>query len=126
MNDYVISPALIYWLGRINGILSLMTVLTFASAAVLTFFTVKYFIEKEDASWYEPSKNFCKWYKKFLPIMIIVLVVNTIGTIFIPTKEELMKMYLCKYATKTNAEKVLDVLDEKTDALIEAIGKGGK
>ena len=62
-----------------------------------------------------------KWKKNSIRAIIcgfICLIVS----IAIPTSETLIRMQIARFGTYSNAEKVLEVIDEKTDALIDAIG----
>lgn len=59
--------------------------------------------------------------KLYKYVAIIGAVMLTIS-ILLPTEKTLIKMQVAKLGTYSNAEKVLEVIDEKTDALIDAIG----
>ena len=67
---------------------------------------------------YNRSKKRLKVYK----CMAIFGAVMFTTSILLPKEETLIKMQIAKFGTYSNAEKVLEVIDEKTDALIDAIG----
>lgn len=51
----------------------------------------------------------------------IVGIILTIIAVFAPSTKTLIKMQIAKFGTYDNAEKVLEMIDEKTDALIDAM-----
>ena len=67
---------------------------------------------------YNRSKKQLKLYKCMTIFGAVMLAIS----ILLPKEETLIKMQVAKFGTYPNAEKVLEVIDDKTDALIDAIG----
>ena len=117
--DYLISPWWFYLVqvfGTLGLLFGLIGALMFFGGAAL--WLVKYF----DVYKY---KSICDSDKKLLAqsrrICIIGAVVIILGALM-PAEDTLIKMQIAKFGTYSNAEKVLEVIDKKTDALIDAIG----
>ena len=117
--DYIISPWWFYLVqvcGTLGLLLGLIGALMFFGGAAL--WLVKYFDVYEYKSICDSDK---KWFAQSRRICIIGAVVIILSALM-PAEDTLIKMQIAKFGTYSNAEKVLEVIDEKTDALIDAIG----
>lgn len=117
--DYIISPWWFYLVqvcGMLREALCVIGAMFLFIGAVLWLW--KYFDVYE-------YKSICDSDKKLLAqsrrICIIGAVVIILGALM-PAEDTLIKMQIAKFGTYSNAEKALEVIDEKTDALIDAIG----
>lgn len=117
--DYIINP---WWFflaqacGTLKLLLGLIGALMFFGGAAL--WLVKYFDVYKDKSICESDKKLLTQFKRVCIIGAVVLILGALT----PTEDTLIKMQIAKFGTYSNAEKVLEVIDEKTDALIDAIG----
>lgn len=117
--DYIINPWWFYFVqvcGTLIDLFCIIGALIFIFG--VTLWLINYFVLYEDKSTCDSDR---KCLARFKHIYIIGAVMFIIGTL-IPTEDTLIKMQIAKFGTYSNAEKVLNVIDEKTDALIDAIG----
>ena len=117
--DYIISPWWLYLVqvcGRLGPLLALIGALMFFGGAAL--WLVKYFDVCEDKSICDSEKRLLTRFKRICIIGAVVIILGALT----PTEDTLVKMQIAKFGTYSNAEKVLEVIDDKTDALIDAIG----
>lgn len=116
--DYIISPWWFYLAqvcGRLGLLLGLIGSLMFFGGAAL--WLVKYFDVYEDKSICDSDKKLLAQSRRICIIGAVVIILSLLT----PAKDTLIKMQIAKFGTYSNAEKVLEVIDEKTDALIDAI-----
>ena len=119
--DYIISPWWFYLAqvcGTLGVLLGLIGALMFFGGAVLWLWLVKYFDVYEYKSICDSDKRLLTRFKRICIIGAIEMIIGALT----PTEETLIKMQIAKFGTYSNAEKVLEVIDKKTDALIDAIG----
>lgn len=120
--EYVINPMWFYWLqicdelGQFVAVCGFFVIIGGIVMAIALYFDGGCYIDDEAIS---------KW-KKNIIRAIICGIICSIVSIAIPTSETLIKMQIAKFGTKDNVEVVLQTIDDKTDKLIEAIGKDGK
>lgn len=119
--DYIINPWWFYFV-QVSGTLKFMfylvgMIILFTGAVLLV---AKYVDIYFGNSTYDSEKIFLTRSKRVCIIGAIMFILGTL----IPTEDTLIKMKIAKFGTYDNAEKVLNVIDEKTDALIKAIGNG--
>lgn len=118
--DYIINPWWFYLVqvcGTLGLHLRLIGKLMFFGG--VTLWVVKYIYVLDDEPICDSDKRLLTRFKRICIIGVIVFILGAL----IPTKDTLIKMQIAKFGTYSNAEKVLNVIDEKTDALIKAIGK---
>ena len=117
--DYIISPWWFYLVqvcGTLGLLLGLIGALMFFGGAAL--WLVKYFDVYEHKSTCDSDKKLLALSKRICIIGAVVIILG----VLMPAEDTLIKMKIAKFGTYSNAEKVLEVIDEKTDALIDAIG----
>lgn len=111
--DYIINPQWFYLVQMCGILIDLFCIIgTIIFTAGATFWLIEFFCMDSDK----------KLIARFKRVCIIGAVIFILGAL-IPTEDTLIKMQIVKFGTYNNAEKVLNVIDEKTDALIKAIGK---
>lgn len=115
MNEPIISPWLIYWIGRLTMIHGFSCVLGF----LLTIFTVVLgvMIITNDT-----DELFLNRVKKLACVTIIVDVL----ALFMPTKTEVIAMYTASYVTPANVKAAGEFADKAVDKLIEKILKASE
>ena len=117
--DYIINPWWFYLVQMCGTFKSMFYIF----GATIIFIGIALLVAKCVDIYYDDST--CDLDKIFLTrfkrVCIIGVVIFILGAL-IPTKDTLIKMQIAKFGTYSNAEKVLNVIDEKTDALIKAIG----
>ena len=121
--DYIINPWWFY-LVQMCGTFKCMfyifgTIIIFIGTVLLVGKYVDIYFYESDC---DSDKKYLTQLKRTCIIGIIVFILGTL----IPTEDTLIKMQIAKFGTYSNAEKVLKVIDEKTDALIDAIGNSKK
>ena len=117
--DYIINPWWFYLVQMCGTLIDLFCVFgTLIFAVGATFWLMNYleFFDRDSDK---------KSLARLKRICIIGVVMFILGAL-IPTEDTLIKMQIAKFGTYSNAEKVLNVIDEKTDALIDAIGSSKK
>lgn len=119
--DYIINPWWFYFV-QVSGTLKFMfylvgMIILFTGAVLLVAKCVDIYY---DDSTCDLDKIFLTRFKRVCVIGAVIFILGAL----IPTKDTLIKMQIAKFGTYSNAEKVLNVIDEKTDALIKAIGNG--
>ena len=115
--DYIINPwwfYLVQMCGTLIDLFCIIGTLIFAVGAFLWLMNYLEIFERDSDK---------KLLARLKYICIIGIVMFVLGTL-IPTEDTLIKMQIAKFGTYTNVEKVLNVIDDKTDALIDAIGNG--
>lgn len=116
--DYIINPWWFYFVqvcGTLIDLFCIIGALVFVAGTILWFMNyLEFFGRDSDKKLLAQLKRVC----------IIGAVMFILGTL-IPTEDTLIKMQIAKFGTYDNAEKVLNVIDEKSDALIDAI-RGSK
>ena len=118
--DYIINPWWFY-LVQMCGTFKCMF---YIFGAIIIFIGTVLFVGKYiEVVFYESDcDSDKKMFARLKRACIIGVIVFILGAL-IPTEDTLIKMQIAKFGTYTNAEKVLKVIDEKTDALIKAIGE---
>lgn len=121
--DYIINPWWFY-LVQMCGTFKCMF---YIFGTIIIFIGTVLFVGKYiEVVFYESDCNSDKkMFAQLKRACIIGVIVFILGAL-IPTEDTLIKMQIAKFGTYTNVEKVLNVIDEKTDALINAIGNSKK
>lgn len=115
--EYVINPMWFYWLqisGGLHVLLLVGGIFALIGGVVIVWIAVDNPFYNE-----EETHKMRKISARAISCGIICILVSTA----IPTSETLIKMQIAKFGTKDNVETVLQTINDKTDKLIEAIGK---
>ena len=113
--NYIINPAVFYWMSVIDSILFLAVgsaVLSGVAAVIL--FCIKTFDDYLDE---DDEKKISKYIKP----LSIVCIVSLIVTIFAPSKNTMIQMLVAKCATYDNANWTLETIKSAVDYIVEAI-----
>ena len=121
MNEPIISPWLIYWAGRIDMIHHFFIVagflLTMCAGISVTVFVANLFDCGGGL-----GKAFLSFTKK---ITCVALIVDVLA-MAVPTKDEMIAMYVAGRITPANIEATGELADKAIDKLIEKILKASK
>ena len=111
MNGYIIDPAWFYWIGVVDYMKSLMTIVAVVSilaGGLMLLFTI---IDDDNSI-----------SKKILLKTAIAGAVCFVIAVLIPSKETLIAMQVAKYATWENANWTVDAVKEAVDYIVNALG----
>lgn len=125
MNDYIINPMFFYWVSVADTAKFMLEILGTIGIAIGIAFWIKGCVDLEFAY----GKTETEEAKKTRRMSIITALISIgiiFGGVFIPSENTLIKMQVAKFGTYDNAEKVVQVIDKKTDALIDAIAGHNK
>lgn len=121
MNEPIISPWLIYWIGRLHAMhcfsLLLGLLLTFLAATIGFMFIINNDDYSGDAN--KPDLSFLK------KITCAALIFDALA-LFIPTQTEIIAMYAAKNITPANIKATGEFADKAVDKLIEKILKASE
>lgn len=124
MNEPIISPWLIYWAGRIDMIHHFFIVagflLTMCAGISVTVFVANLFDCGSDYNGF--GKAFLSFTKK---LTCVALIVDALAMV-VPTKDEMIAMYVAGRITPANIEATGELADKGVDKLIEKILKASK
>lgn len=121
MNEPIISPWLIYWVGRLNIIQSFCCVMGCLLTAVAILLGI---IKFADNDYYSDSANKRFW-SSLKKLTCVALIVDALA-MFVPTKDEVIAMYVARYITPANIKATGEFADKAVDKLIEKIVKASK
>lgn len=120
MNEPIISPWLIYWAGRMNmihhfcivaGVLLTMGAAISVTTAVTSLDCYRGF-----------GKALLNFAKK---LTCVALIVDALAMV-VPTKDEVIAMYVARYITPANIKATGEFADKAVDKLIEKIVKASE
>lgn len=121
MNEPIISPWLIYWVGRLDVIHGFCCAAGFILTIAVIVFTVVAIadsVNNDD----DANKSFLNFLKK---LTCVALIVDTLAFL-VPTKNEAIAMYVTRYITPANIKATGEFADKAVDKLIEKILKASK
>ena len=120
MNEPIVSPWLIYWAGRMDmihhfcivaGVLLTMGAAISATTAVTSLDC--------DRGFGKALLNFAK------KVTCVALIVDALAMV-VPTKDEMIAMYVARYITPANIKATGEFADKAVDKLIEKVLKASK
>ena len=116
MNEPIISPWLIYWIGRMDMLQGICCIVGFLVTiyAVIATFAVMTDINKDKES------------VKAVKILVCTALLLDMLGIFLPTEKEIYAMYAAEHITPANIKATGEFADKAVDALIEKIAKASK
>lgn len=121
MNEPIISPWLIYLIGRLNIIQDFCCIVGFLLTGVTIFIGI---IKLVDNDYYSDAANKRFW-SSLKKLVCVALIFDALAS-FIPTKDEAIAMYVAKWVTPANIEATGEFADKAIDRLIEKISKASK
>lgn len=121
MNEPIISPWLIYWAGRMDMIHHFFIVAGFL-LTMSTGISVTMFVSSLSDCDGGLGKAFLSFTKK---LACVALIVDALAMV-VPTKDEVIAMYVAGYITPANIKATGEFADKAVDKLIEKIVKASK
>lgn len=121
MNEPIISPWLIYWAGRMDMIHNFFIVAGFLltmGAAISMTTAVTSLVNCNGGV----GKAFLSFTKK---LTCVALIVDALAMV-VPTKDEVIAMYVAGYITPANIKATGELADKAVDKLIEKILKASE
>lgn len=121
MNEPIISPWLIYWVGRIDMIHHFCIVAGFllTIGAGISMTTAVTNIDDCDGGFGNALLSFAK------KLTCVALIIDALA-MFAPTKDEMIAMYVTRYITPATIKATGEFTDKAVDKLIEKILKASK
>lgn len=116
----IINPWLIYFISIIEQLRNVVGVVTFVVVLLDIFIVVGTIIESDDAIgvFYNREKNKIK---PLVKLLIAVSIIFPILTIFIPTKETIVAMYVANMATPDNLNLANEIFKSNLKDYIDII-----
>ena len=125
MNEPIVSPWLIYWAGRADMIHSFFIVAGFLLTMCACICVTAYVLSLFDCNFVRDcdfSKALLNFVKK---LTCVALIVDALAMV-VPTKDEMIAMYVAGRITPANIEATGELADKAVDKLIEKISKASK
>lgn len=121
MNEPIVSPWLIYWVGRLDMIHHFCIVAGFllTMGAGISITVIVSDLDNCDSGFGKALLNFAK------KVTCVALIVDALAMI-VPTKDEMIAMYVARYITPANIKATGEFTDKAVDKLIEKIAKASK
>lgn len=121
MNEPIISPWLIYWAGRMDVIRHFCIVAGFllTMGAGISITGIVSSLDNCDSGF---GKIFFSFTKK---LTCVALIVDALA-MFVPTKDEVIAMYVARYITPASIKATGELADKAVDKLIEKIVKASE
>ena len=98
-----ITPSMMYWFTRLDGITTLFAVITFCGAFALLFLIAGYYAKNDgkstdDENDYRLFSSVLKW---FVPIWVVAL----LGLLFVPNSKQMAMIYVVPALTESQVVK---------------------
>ena len=121
MNEPIISPWLIYWAGRMSMIhnFCIAAGVLLTTGAVISISVIISSLDACDSGFGKAFLNFAK------KLTCVALIVDALA-MFVPTKDEVIAMYVARYITPANIKATGEFTDKAVDKLIEKISKASE
>ena len=116
--NYIVNPAIFYWMSVANGLLVFLGVLTAVFIVLSIIFIVDYHVQM-DSGYEKDAERPKRWLKVTVPLVIIF----GLAAVFIPSKNTILEMMIAKMATYENAFWTMETLKEAVDYIVEALAK---
>lgn len=125
MTDYIIDPAIFYWLNVLN-IVYILTVITFIFGIIFTFVgficnIVYMYNFRAYPSVYEHGDEVAKIWHKVAIVSSIVSAISGLIMIFVPDKTTSIEMLIARTTTYENAQLTVQGIKEVVDYIVQAI-----
>lgn len=118
MNEPIISAWLIYLLGRLDS-LHVFSCIIGVVLTLGTFFLLAMFISDCVSGFYDTEGH--KMFLKVFKILTCVTIIIDVFAFAIPTRNEVLAMYVAKNVTPANIKATGEFADKAVDKLIEKI-----
>lgn len=121
MNEPIVSPWLIYLVGRLDIIHGFCCIVGFFLTVIAFLAGIIKFV---DDDYYSDAANKRFW-SSFKKLVCVTLIFNALAS-FIPTRDEAIAMYVAGRITPANIKAAGEFTDKSVDKLIEKILKANK
>lgn len=121
MNEPIVSPWLIYWIGRLDMIQGFCGIAGFFLTGITFFVGIIKFVDND---YYSDTANKRFW-SSLKKLVCVALIFDALAS-FIPTKDEAIAMYVARRITPANIKAAGEFTDKAVDKLIEKILKASK
>ena len=116
-----VTPSMMYWFTRLDGITTLFAVITFCGAFALLFLTIGYYATKTstiEENEHGAISSILKW---FVPIWVVAL----LGLLFVPNSKQMAMIYVVPALTESQVVKqdIPELYDLGVNALKEWLKK---
>lgn len=120
MNEPIVSPWLIYWAGRMDMIhhFCIVAGVLLTMGAAISATTAATSLDC-DRGFGKALLNFAK------KVTCVALIVDALAMV-VPTKDEMIAMYVARYITPANIEATGELADKAVDKLIEKVLKASE
>ena len=116
--NYIINPAVFYFLHMVNGLrLAVGVALCLSITVSIVWFIM--WVTTVDCSGMDDEDAKMKF--KMIKKSLVFVAVFTIALIVIPSKNTLIEIQIAKYATYDNANWTLETIKSAADYIVEAI-----
>jgi len=109
--NYIVNPSLFYW----AEVFDVMKVILGIAIIVMSIV-----IELSVYFWWDDDGKDAVVRRKKIKIFIIVLIVFILLTIFLPSGETLVRMYIARLATGSNVELVIQKIIDVAQEIVKA------
>ena len=112
--NYIINPAVFYWMSVVDAICSWsvgVAILSGVVLAIMVCIRVFDYLDDDDL----------KIVTKAIKIFLTVFIVSALITIFTPSKNTMIQILVAKCATYDNANLTVESLKSAVDYIVEAI-----
>ena len=125
MTNYIINPAVFYWMNVLN-IVHILTIVVFSLGLILTFIGITCDIIymynfKNYPHACEHDGEVAKIWHKVAVIASVVSVISGLIMIFVPDKTTSIEMLVARTATYENAQLTVQGIKEVVDYIVQAI-----
>lgn len=109
----IVNPWLIYWITRCDAIVTLALIAAIVGGILAIFFAIFALVE-----WDEDKR---KAYKKAVKMSLIVCLVGSLVTTFVPDKQTCIEMLIADKVTYESVDAGIDAVKEATDYICDKI-----
>lgn len=121
MNNYIIDPAIFYWINTLGLLQTVMSVISFFLGVGFIICLVGFIYNTSEAEEYTENERYAKVFKKWMIVSGIICVICMAAAIFIPGKTTSIEMLIAKTATFDNVNWSVQQVKEIVDYVVNAV-----
>lgn len=121
MNNYIIDPAILYWINTLDLLQTVMGVIGFFFGAGFVVCLVGFIYNTSEAEEYTENERYAKVCQKWMIVSGIICVICMVAAIFIPGKTTSVEMLVARTATFDNVNWSVQQVKEIVDYIVNAI-----
>lgn len=114
--NYIVDPAIFYWISVLDSLKTVSIVLMIISI-VCAFICVAMFCTNND--WWD-EEDMTK-FKRFARVLTAVFAISVLLVVFVPSEKTMTEMLIAKFATVENANWTLETVKNAVDYIVEAM-----